>query len=114
MRQPVIIESASDLVEIDSILTDATGRAEVITGGRAAAGGGGGGAATGAACSSSHAPAGALPVVGALKAADAPVYALCVGRGAEGKVGFALLVLAPGVIPGTFLKAPMSGVPIGV
>ena len=42
----------------------------MITGGREAAGGGGG--AAGAEASSSHASAGALPVVGALNDADAP------------------------------------------
>lgn len=87
----------------------------MITGGRAAAGGGGGGVIAGWACgSSSQAPAGALPVVGALKDADPPAYALCVGRGAVGITGFGALVLAPEAAPGAFLKAPMSGLPIGV
>lgn len=61
----------------NKLLTGATGRAEVITGGREAAGGGGGAAAAGgggaaAEGSSSQAPAGALPLAGALYDAGAP------------------------------------------
>lgn len=61
----------------------------MTTGGRA--GGAGGGEDTTADCacgSSSHASAGALPTVGALKDADAPAYAFDVGRGVEGILGF--------------------------